>query len=859
MRQSKRDQADRSSKSDHNRVNTAAGPAPPNDADPAPVDDQAVGDLASTVLAGQIKDWQAGGRSIDGTENDGPKIDEVLDQFDEAWQRGTVPDLNEYLGTETVNSSELVVELILIDLERRWRSASPPATTATRDHPAEPSTGTLDTSAGASTNTQATPLPCRPRIEDYQPYLDKVPISTDELLELATEEYRVRVKWGDRPDHEEYVRRFESGGPELISALTQVDQNLQQSGGALWTHSGRSSRTKSASFSAGHQRRLRDLHVGDELEDFRLLSELGSGAFARVFLAQQQSLHRLVAIKISEGRSNEPPVLSGLSHPNIIRVFDGRKLDGLYLLTMQYVSGGTLQRVIEAVRKRGTESVSGLLLVEIALGEPETRGEDLPRSRRNQTLVQMNWGQAVAWIGAQLADALRYAHDKGTLHRDVKPANILLTSDASPMLADFNLSWSSSLDGEGAADTFGGSLAYMSPEQLEVLLGKRTVDEVTTASDIYSLAIVLWELLTGRHPLRELSGSADQGSTIDRLLQARRQGLSQDALPKDSPAGLRQVLGSCLAPVAKDRRHDAAAMTRALALASLPKVDQLPSTAYRATTAGWSSRLTGQPIVWLIACGLIPNGVMSALNIWANEQVAIANFDRAFFQAVQKPVINLVAYPLGAAVCVWLAWPIIQALSRPADAPRQQAATRLAIINRCLSATTRVALVVFFLWLASGFAFPLWNAAMPSSRIGIQDMLHFLWSQVLCGWVAASLTFLLVTLVNLAVIVPRYLPKEENSGFLLRIERLERSLKWISDGLGLTPLLALLVLSATDRVDRRLYIALALIGCLVHVLTRYLAPSLRARFRAIKTALISTEELMSRIPGNTSGQSAVSQ
>src|SRR5271155_5065425 len=100
--------------------------------------------------------------------------------------------------------------------------------------------------------------------------------------------------------------------------------------------------------------------VGDQIDDFDLLAELGSGAFAKVFLARQRSMQRLVALKGSCDQSTEPQTLAQLDHDYIVRVYDQRLLPErrLRLLYMQYVSGGTLQAVIYRVRQTPPEKRS---------------------------------------------------------------------------------------------------------------------------------------------------------------------------------------------------------------------------------------------------------------------------------------------------------------------------------------------------------------------------------------------------------------------------------------------------------------------------------------------------------------------
>src|SRR5207247_3990759 len=107
--------------------------------------------------------------------------------------------------------------------------------------------------------------------------------------------------------------------------------------------------------------------------------------------------------------------------------------------------------------------------------------------------------EAVVWLGCCLADGLAHAHERGILHRDLKPANVLLTDDGQPMLLDFNLSEDVKLRGSVAAARMGGTLPYMAPEQLQAFQDQRRVS-FDGRSDIYALGVLLFELLTGRHP-----------------------------------------------------------------------------------------------------------------------------------------------------------------------------------------------------------------------------------------------------------------------------------------------------------------------------------------------------------------------
>ena len=128
------------------------------------------------------------------------------------------------------------------------------------------------------------------------------------------------------------------------------------------------------------------------------------------------------------------------------------------------------------------------------------------------------WPEVVCGLGAKLARALDHAHRHGVLHRDIKPANVLVTADGSPKLADFNIGFSSKVAGATPAAYFGGTVAYMSPEQLEACnpAHERKPESLDGRSDLYSLAIVLWELLTGERPFADEQLAAGWGATLAR-------------------------------------------------------------------------------------------------------------------------------------------------------------------------------------------------------------------------------------------------------------------------------------------------------------------------------------------------------
>jgi serine/threonine-protein kinase len=192
---------------------------------------------------------------------------------------------------------------------------------------------------------------------------------------------------------------------------------------------------------------------------------LGIGGTAEVYLAHDEILDRDVALKVlrSQQAENEEFVklfrrearsAAALNHPNVVPVYYwGRSEDGRYFMTMEYVSGGTLK-----------DRLGGPL-------DPST----------------------VIGLGLQVADALRFAHEYGVIHRDVKPHNILLTTAGDAKVADFGIARAANATTTSQSSPFMGTAGYMSPEQAKG-------ESVGLASDLYSLGVVLYEALTGELP-----------------------------------------------------------------------------------------------------------------------------------------------------------------------------------------------------------------------------------------------------------------------------------------------------------------------------------------------------------------------
>jgi len=315
-----------------------------------------------------------------------------------------------------------------------------------------------------------------------------------------------------------------------------------------------------------------NLQPGQTLGPYRIIIQIGKGGMANVYKAYQPSVDRYVAIKVLPSQlaeskefatrfQQEARIIAKLEHPHILPVFDYGESDGIAYFVMRYLEAGTLKEKMEA-------------------------GRPLPLNEIDR-------------IFNQLADALSYAHSHGIVHRDLKPANALIDSYGNIFLTDFGIAklLESASPRLTQTDAIMGTPAYISPEQAQA----QPVDQ---RSDIYSLGIILYEMVTGRVPF-----VADTPLAI--IFKHISDPLPLPSLIKpDIPASIEQVILKALAKDPRDRfstaAEFAAAWKRALEekepARRAPEIISAPASHATTAPVTRAAPKSGRPTGWIVGC-----------------------------------------------------------------------------------------------------------------------------------------------------------------------------------------------------------------------------------------------------------------
>jgi serine/threonine protein kinase/Tfp pilus assembly protein PilF len=425
------------------------------------------------------------------------------------------------MATQNASPSSSLVGRLADDLARRWRAGE------------------------------------RPLVEEYLRRYPALAADPKAAAELIYEELCLRQECGAEGTAEEFLARFPQWRPQL-EVLVQCHDFLQPAAAPEFPAAG-------ATFG-----------------EFHLLAELGRGAHGRVFLATQAALaDRPVVLKLVPRSGQEHLALARLQHTHIVPLFSvtDDAASGLRGLCMPYFGGATLSQLSERLRKQPPGRRQGRHVVE-ALKEAQAAAPlAIPtQGPACQFLGQVSFARAICWLGICLAEALQYAHERGLVHFDLKPANVLWTADGQPMILDLHLARAPIAAGAAGPVWLGGTPAYMAPEQRRAVAavndGRPIPAAVDGRADLFALGLSLAEILGDALP--------PTGEPAPAWLRRRNVQVS---------VGLADILGKCLADDPNNRYQSAAALADDLRrhLADQP-LREVPNRSLAARWRKWRRR-----------------------------------------------------------------------------------------------------------------------------------------------------------------------------------------------------------------------------------------------------------------------------
>lgn len=247
----------------------------------------------------------------------------------------------------------------------------------------------------------------------------------------------------------------------------------------------------------------------EQLGEFRLRRCIGGGGMGVVYLAEQESLHRTVALKLirpehlffpnaRERFRREIDAVARLRHPAVVPIHTSGEANGIPYYAMEWIDGASLEEILNSLRGRQPQELSGADLRAALQACRDARAADLqpvedqpPAEVPGSPFAATSWIEACFRIALPVAHALAHAHRNGIVHRDLKPSNLMLTRDGRVLVVDFGLASTRGTSRLTQSGALLGSLPFVPPE---VLIGG--ADKSDVRSDFYSLGVTLRELLT---------------------------------------------------------------------------------------------------------------------------------------------------------------------------------------------------------------------------------------------------------------------------------------------------------------------------------------------------------------------------
>ncbi|MEK6247856.1 MAG: hypothetical protein N2C12_06730, partial [Planctomycetales bacterium] len=364
-------------------------------------------------------------------------------------------------------------------------------------------------------------------------------------------------------------------------------------------------------------------------------------------------------------------------------------------------------------------------------------------------------------------------------------------------------------------------------------------------ADVYSLAIVLWELFTGRRPFEKQEVEGSWIGTLSEFTTERLSGVgrvAQRQLASCAPSGLCQVLMRCLAADREERFADAGQLARQLQLQRFPRLQRLLNPGPHS----WQRWVAGWPLLFISIAVLLPNIALSALNLFYNIPQIVNRcppLQQEIFYKSLTPV-NGIIYGLATAICIWYLWPVVSALSRLRSVGSVTPDQRARLQQRALRVATLVSWVVFIAWITSGFVFSLLMNLGDPEEASKELYLHFLPSQFLHGIIVASLSFMFVTFMMVRAVYPLFLADEsDRMRVTSALDHARRFTNLYAAALGFAPLLAIVALAVLGS-DKAYFIVLAILGAFGFLIALLLKPIIHTDLDEIELAVRPHDQLL---------------
>ncbi|MFM7115098.1 MAG: protein kinase domain-containing protein [Planctomycetota bacterium] len=514
-------------------------------------------------------------------------FEEAILQFELNWREEA--SFAALIASEPVyQTPELFGELACIDLEFRWQAGE------------------------------------QPELGSYLALAAEFGLNSAQLKSLAFEDYRLRSRYGFTRPREAYAEEFKldvSDWPTWSSPDPEVSIVRKPKNSPNSTTVVRKSGRKTPNLP----------EPGTNFHGYDLLGILGRGAFGCVYLARQAGLaNRFVVLKVSPLSDHEPQLLAALQHTHIVPIYSCDRDEQWQSICMPFLGLVTLaelrpegarlaesgQAMLSTVAARKADTVAastrsiGTLPAEInELLQPD-------RHSRLPAIRGMDCQRSLLWMFARVAEALDFAHSRGVVHGDIKPANILVSDDGNPLLLDFHLA--SGGETSSGPKYIGGTLPYMSPQQLRSLEDNQPID---TSSDLFSLGVVMYELLGGRLPYPTLGEDCDSCAT---MIRQREQppaplGLLNRLISKD----VESIVHACLASNAAARYQSARQLQEDLdAHLTHRPLRYAPNRSLAERAAKWTRRHPALTSAWSLT-GVF-TAVLLALGLFVGERLQSA-------------------------------------------------------------------------------------------------------------------------------------------------------------------------------------------------------------------------------------------